>query len=109
MNQAINMMGMAKQIGIIQSMSNKIDISTTNFNLTDTLKFHLANKYQGLIMSYIIPLTTTLSVVSQNICISISSYKKFFPIKQLSLNINPKSSNVDLTQFNLTARTLQNR
>lgn len=111
MNQAINMMGMAKQIGIIQSMSNKIDISTTNFNLTDTLKFHLANKYQGLIyMSYIIPLKITLLVVFPNICISISSYQKFFPINsQISLNINLKSSNVDLTQFNLIARTLQNR
>ena len=43
MNQAINMTRMLIQIEIIQSMSNKINISINNFNLTDTLKFHLAN------------------------------------------------------------------
>lgn len=108
MKQAINIMRIVKQIEIIQSMTNKMDISTNNFNLTDTLKFHLAYKYPGLIyMSYIIPLTITLLVASQNICVSISSYQKFFPINsQLSLNIDVKSSNVDLTQFNLTAKTL---
>jgi hypothetical protein len=43
MNQAINMTRMLIQIEIIQSMSNKINIPINNFNLTDTLKFHLAN------------------------------------------------------------------
>ena len=99
MDQAINIMRVVKHIEIIQSMSNKIDTSTNNFNLTDTLKFHLTNYYKGLIyMSYKIPLTITLLVVSPDICISISLYQKFFPINsQLGLNINLKSSNVALS------------